>query len=156
MSCENRDELYRGVNMHGIKWCGFLPACLAIALSIALVVAMQYCTLESLTQHSAQGSHRPESEGPCHEGDLPPGKAPETLCCFALQAIDTSPPVVHQIRPSAIGIVHSFVFDAPRIEIASWQARVTNGLSPPAREPTPHTFFFRAVFASHAPPLYLA
>ena len=132
-------------------------ASIAIAAAATFLLAANCCAYEALAHE------RPHSDGtPYHEAaehhhheDRTPSDDQHDPCCSTLQAIVAPQVNLHLTLPS------QDLFPGPAAEAVEaitfvGLIRVSTGLSPPAREPTPCRPFYRTAFASHAPPICLA
>ncbi len=130
---------------------------IAMAAATSFLLAENYCACEALSDdhpHSAS-THHHEAAGHHHHEDGHSSDGQADPCCSTLQAIVAPQVNLHFTLPS------QDLFPCPSAEAVeaitfAGLIRVSTGLSPPAREPTPHRPFYRTAFASHAPPICLA
>ena len=141
------------VKRHTLTYPPQFSACLAIVCSVAFVLASNYCNIEAL---AGDGAHH-ETTGEHHNENAPAsGHDEATVCCDALQAVLASKLDV-RLCPVTSWLSHPLALKSLRPDALLVEAaHLATGLSPPTREPTPRTPFYRTTFASHAPPVRLA
>lgn len=131
---------------------------IALVAGVTFWAATNYCLLEALTTHPVhnENSHHSDQDHYPNKG-LPRSGADEDLCCATLQALLPSKEEPH--FSSLTGFL-SNALALPALRPAALTftnpSRIASGLSPPTPETVPRPAFYRSVFASHAPPVFLA
>ena len=138
-----------------------LKGWVAIVCSVAFLGASNYCNVQAFAEQSAShhDMHQAAAANHHHDEETPtPAQHHEDCsvsCCSAMQAVVT-PRVEYRFAASPIWQFHPLVLESLWLASFLEPSRTASGLSPPAREPTPVTPFYRTTFASHAPPICLA
>jgi hypothetical protein len=129
---------------------------MAAVAAFAFLLAINYCVCEAFSaDHAHNEPAQQHSPAGHHDDNTPTSQDQSDPCCATLQAVVFSPGTF-QVASSTTTVLPSVVSLGAEITLRTQLATVSNGLSPPARAPTPRLPFYRTTYANHAPPARLA
>lgn len=146
----------RRAAQHHRQFVAWIP----VLCSVAFLAASNYCNLEAFATLPGQAHDAHESAVAAHHADesSPPAHHHDEgalACCAAMQAV-TTPKIDFHVASASTWQVHPVAPDALPLALLLAPSRAASGLSPPPREPAPDRPFYRAIYANHAPPVFLA
>ncbi len=141
------------IKLYPVARSKVLRTCVAVLCSFTFWAATNYCNLEALAAHPAQGEdsgqHHPAAGH--HPGAVPTPDDEDSLCCATLHAV---PVTKVDMTPKSLSQWIDPVTVVLGRDVLTTRSRSTIGWSPPERGPTPEPFY-RTTYANHAPPVFL-